>query len=1056
MKFLGQTHNFYLVPDNFPLIEEGIIGVPFLNKYKYQIDNNRLTLNDFKILFQKDNTTIQPGQSSKITKYLDGKPVPICFINNGKRIHQISNEIDKTNDDIELISKFASIIRTKHIDPVLRDPIEKILVNYLDVFNLETDLLPCTNLTEHNISLKSDKPINIKSYRPPECHKQEIENQINDMLTKQIIEPSDSPYNAPVWVVPKKSDASGKQKWRIVIDFRKLNELTDQDAYPLPNSDEILDHLGKSKFFSALDLSSGFHQIPMNKDSKKYTAFSTPQGHFHYNRMPFGLKNAPATFQRMMDTALRGLVEKHCFVYLDDIIIFGSTIQEHNTNLAIVLQRLRELGLKIQPDKCEFLKPELEYLGHVVTKDGVKPNQKKIEAVTSFKIPNSPTNVKSFLGLVGYYRKFIRNFSKIAKPLTDLTKKDNPFHWTETQQNAFDTLKQKLCEAPILKYPDFDKTFTLTTDASNEGLGAILSQDGHPCSYVSRTLNAPEKNYSTTEKELLAIVWAIKRFRQYLLGRKFIIQTDHQALKWLKDIKDPSSRLMRWRLRLEEYDYEIEYKKGKENTAADALSRLYPLTEELPPEDTEHILSGFESTDYHPDYEHWKTNITPIPLAQKPNRPHFFQITKELLGLFDEKKWINKLAKILNDTQKTQLGIGINDSEISNLERVHIQMMTRFLTTKFPQLKITFSLDPPREYTEIEKEQILKENHNEICGHLGIQRTLKRIQENHHWIGIEKNVEEFVKNCETCQREKLVRIRQKEEAVITDTPVEPNQKIAMDIFGPLTKTKKGNQFILSIQDQLTKYLVLVPLKDQQANSIISELLEHYVYIFSAPKQILTDQGANFVCKLMETFEQAFKIQHIKTTSFHPQSNGSLERTHSTIKDLIKTCTLDRQNDWDENLKLICMGYNTSVHETTGHTPFELTFGHKANMPSTISATPSITKEQLFKLWKTRHDTYIQKAIELTNRNKQRYLRDQNRRIIKLQTVFNTGDKVFMHNDHKRNKLDHEWLGPYEIIQATPPNYTLKIDENRTQKIHGNRLKLFISGRRPLYCSTRSD
>ena len=311
----------------------------------------------------------------------------------------------------------------------------------------------------------------------------------------------------------------------------------------MPNSDKKLDHLGKAEFFSALDLSSGFHQIPMVQKSKKYTAFSTSQGHFHYNRMPSGLKNAPTMYQRMMDTALWGLVGNICFVYLDDIIIFGSTIQEHNRNLAIVLDRLQNLGLKIQPDKCEFLKPELEYLGHVVTK-GVKPNPKKIQAVKDFKIPKTATHIKSFLELIRYYRKFIRNFSKIAKPMTDLTKKDTSFHWTDKQQLAFDTLKQKLCEAPVLQYPNFEKTFTLIADASNERLGAILSQDGHPCCYISRTLNPPEKNYSTTEKKFLAIVWSIKSLRQYLLGRKFKIQSNHQALKWLKNVKDRSSRLI--------------------------------------------------------------------------------------------------------------------------------------------------------------------------------------------------------------------------------------------------------------------------------------------------------------------------------------------------------------------------------------------------------------------------------------------------------------------------------------------------------------------------------
>ena len=345
------------------------------------------------------------------TVYLEGKSTRVCCINFGKENHVITNDISNTRD-FEQISRFKNLIRISHIEKELREPIEKLLLHYLDVFNLGTDSLSYTNLAQHTITLKENKIINTKSYRPPECHKHKINRQVKEMLDKRIIEESDSPYNSPVWVVPKKSDASGKQKWRIVIDFRRLNELTDQDAFPLSEIDDILSQLGNSKYFSALDLSSGFHQIPMKPNSKKYTAFSTPQGHFHYNRMPFGLKNAPATFQRMMDTALRGLINNHCFVYLDDIIIFGQTIEQHNKNLAIILQRLRELGLKIQPDKCEFLKPELEYLGLIVTAKGVKPNPKKIDAVKNFKIPKNPTDVKSFLGLSGYYRKFIGTSQK--------------------------------------------------------------------------------------------------------------------------------------------------------------------------------------------------------------------------------------------------------------------------------------------------------------------------------------------------------------------------------------------------------------------------------------------------------------------------------------------------------------------------------------------------------------------------------------------------------------------------------------------------------------------
>ena len=335
--------------------------------------------------------------------------------------------------------------------------------------------------------------------------------------------------------------------------------------------DDILDKMGKSKFFSAFDMSAGFHQIPMKEECKKYTAFSTSQGHFEYNRMPFGLKNAPATFQRMMDRTFHGLIGINCFVYIDDIVIFGETINEHNKNLKIVLQQIQKLGLKLEPTKCEFLKPELEYLGHLITADGIKPNPVKIEAIKNFKKLENVKDVQSFLGLAGYYRKFIKNFSSIAKPLTKLTQKDIIFDWTPNCEKAFYDLKHALTTAPVLKFPNFKEQFLLTTDASNQGLGAVLSQNGHPCLFISRTLNKAEENYTTSEKELLVIVWAMKRLRQYLLGNKFKIQTDHRALVWLHNVQDPSSRLLRCRLRMEEYDYEIDYVKGKENKVADCL-----------------------------------------------------------------------------------------------------------------------------------------------------------------------------------------------------------------------------------------------------------------------------------------------------------------------------------------------------------------------------------------------------------------------------------------------------------------------------------------------------
>jgi len=372
----------------------------------------------------------------------------------------------------------------------------------------------------------------------------------------------------------------------MVIDYRTLNEKTIGDAYPLPNITDILDQLGNAKYFSVLDLASGFHQIPMDPKDAPKTAFSTPYGHYQFKRMPFGLKNAPATFQRLMDNVLSGLQGNELFVYMDDIVIYARSLKEHEVKFNRLMARLREANLKLQPDKCEFLRKEVAYLGHIISEEGVKPDPHKIKAVINFPAPRNPKNIKQFLGLVGYYRRFIPQFSKIAKPLTDLLKKNRPFKWELSQTNAFNILRESLCSEPILQYPDFTQPFILTTDASGYAIGGVLSQGkigkDLPISYVSRILNKAEQNYSTIEKECLAIVYCTNHFRPYLYGRKFTIVTDHKPLVWLHSIKDPSSRLWKWRTKLAEYDYDIQYKKGSLNNNADALSRNPPLAITMP------------------------------------------------------------------------------------------------------------------------------------------------------------------------------------------------------------------------------------------------------------------------------------------------------------------------------------------------------------------------------------------------------------------------------------------------------------------------------------------
>jgi hypothetical protein len=462
-----------------------------------------------------------------------------------------------------------------HLGVGEREALLPLLEEFGDLFT-EKDRLPVTALTSHRINTGNAPPVYRRPYRVPHHLKPVVESSVNEQLEAGIIVHSESPWASPIVVVPKKS-ADGKPAYRFCVDFRALNAVTVPDVYPIPNVVESLDYLGNSRFFSTLDLTSGYHQIPMHKDDQEKTAFNVDSGHYHYTRMPFGLRNAPATFQRMMDGLLRGLKPVQCLVYLDDVIIFSATIEEHVVRLRSVLERLRNGGLTLKFEKCKFAEEKVNYLGHVISKHGVQPDPGKISAVREFPTPTSVKELQSFLGLSNYYRRFVVGYAEIARPLTKLLRKGAVFNWDGDCVEAFEKLKDALTHSPVLAYPDFDKPFIISTDASNFAIGAVLSQetDGeeHPIAYASRQLNSAEINYTVTEKELCSVVFAVAQYRCYVYGRKFKIVSDHAALKWLFGLRDPSSRLMRWTLKLSEYDYEVVHKPGVLHKNADGLSR---------------------------------------------------------------------------------------------------------------------------------------------------------------------------------------------------------------------------------------------------------------------------------------------------------------------------------------------------------------------------------------------------------------------------------------------------------------------------------------------------
>jgi len=482
---------------------------------------------------------------------------------------------DNRQNRINLLQKTQ---RLDHANKEERKSVENICNEYVDIFHLKGDTISCTDAVKHEIKIpQGAQPIHQRPYRLPYSQQSEINKQVNELLQDKVITTSDSPWNAPLLIVPKKVNASREQKYRVLVDYRKLNSITIGDAFPMLNINEILDQLGRAKYFSYLDMASGYHQVPLHPKDQEKTAFSTNQGHFQFQRMSFGLKEAPSTFQHLVNRVLMGIKGFQTFVYLDDVLVIASSIQKHKERLREVFDRLRQYNLKLQPSKCEFMRREVNYQRHIISEEGIKPDPKKTSCLTNFPVLHNPSEVKSFLGLAGYYRKFFKDFSQISKPLTTLLKKEVRFEWTDMCQHSFETLKGALTTEPIEKTTpgDFNRPFLITTDSA---IWAVLSQGrvglNLPISYISKTLNKAEANYNTTERELLAIVWTIKQFRHYIFGHKFYIVTNHRPLTWLFSVADPGARLIRWRLKLEEHDYEKIYEPGVLNTNADALNRI--------------------------------------------------------------------------------------------------------------------------------------------------------------------------------------------------------------------------------------------------------------------------------------------------------------------------------------------------------------------------------------------------------------------------------------------------------------------------------------------------
>ncbi|KAK8947224.1 hypothetical protein KSP39_PZI006735 [Platanthera zijinensis] len=758
--------------------------------------------------------------------------------------------------------------------PVIPERIQVLLSQFRDVFQ-EPRGLPPPRFRDHGIQTKEGAaPPNVRPYRYPYIQKAEIEKSVKEMLATGIIRPSTSAFSSPIILV-KKKDGS----WRFCVDYRNLNASTIKDKFPIPMIEELLDELHGASLFTKLDLRSGYHQIRMKTEDIHKTAFRTHDGHYEFLVMPFGLSNAPSTFQAVMNETFRPLLRRSVLIFFDDILIYSRSWEEHVEHVAQVLTILRQHQFYAKLSKCSFGQSEVEYLGHLVSAQGVRADPKKIESMVEWPRPTSVRALRGFLGLTGYYRRFVKDYGKLARPLTQLLHKES-FTWHDEAERAFCTLKEAMTTTPVLALPDFTKEFVVETDASGVGIGAVLMQEGRPLAYFSKALAPRTLGLSTYEKEMLAILHAVTLWRPYLLGHHFKVRTDHQSLKHFLDQRLASPLQQKWLTKLLGYDYEIVYKQGKENLVADALSRL--------PDSTFFLLSVslIESLD---DIQR--------EIASDPE--------------------LQPIVEALSQGQPTPPGYQLVGGHLYYHGRVVIPASSPW------------------------KEIMLHEFHSSPAGgHAGVLRTLQRLRANVFWRGLRGDTQRFVQQCDMCQRQKYETSSPAGLLTPMEIPQQIWETVSMDFIEGLPRSQ-GKSVILVIVDKLSKYGHFLALSHPYtAETVVDLFTREIVRLHGLPSSIISDRDPTFVSKF---WQELFRLQGTKlrmSTANHPQTDGQTEVLNRGVEIYLRCFVMDEPRTWTRWLHWAEYCYNTLYHTASRITPFEAIYGRSP--PTLRSYEPGST------------------------------------------------------------------------------------------------------------------
>lgn len=741
-----------------------------------------------------------------------------------------------------------------------------------------------TNLLEHDIDVGEAKPVKQRVFPMSPAMLKIMDQEIDEMVKMDIIEKCEGSGWCSNVVMVKKSNGS----WRLCLDAREINKPTIKDAYPLTTIDGVYRRIGKIKYVSKLDLKYSFWQVPLSERAKNITAFPVQgRGLYRYKVMPFGLKNASQTLCKLMDMIVPYELQSDIFTYIDDALICSETFEEHCRLIRIFGKRLREANITINVEKSKFCQRETDYLGFVIGEDGLKPNPEKVEAIVNFRRPTTLKELRRFTAMCQWYMRLIPNYAAIAAPLTDMTSpKKFTKDWTPEAISAFEKLKQMLSSEPVLSSPDYSRPFIIQCDASISGVGGALIQKDdsgveRPVAFMSRKLNGAQKNYSITELECLAAVLAIKKFRPYIEGTRFVVVTDHASLKWLMSLRDLSGRLARWSIKLQAYDFEIIHRCGKDNIVADALSRA---VESISIEDPNASIDLNSKAFGDPKYLEFVRTVDRSP-EKFPD------------------------LKVLED--KIYKRVAFRDQLTSS-------------ETEFWRLWLPESL----------RETVMRQLHcPPNSAHPGINKLLEKIRRYYYWPKCLSDVVNFVKSCEICKISKLPNSITRPPMIPRQPALRPWQELHIDYVGPFPRSKSGFTQVLVILDNFSKYVVVRPVRQATARVTIDTLKEYVFNYFGVPQKILSDNGSQFVSNEFKHFLDDLGITHIRTGFYSPQAN-SAERVNKTIFTAVRMYITDNHKDWDINLGSIACAFRNVVHESTGFSPYYTLFGihmiHHAN------------------------------------------------------------------------------------------------------------------------------